>query len=80
MSREILHRFGEIIGVKASWCQGPRKEFPGERRLVHFDLTEGMRKRALAHGALDLNRRAAVDVMRRVTGRPPISELLKRIS
>lgn len=39
-----LHDFADELGLKLSW-------FQNDRILPHYDLTAGMRKRAIAQGA-----------------------------
>jgi len=50
-----LHAFAESIGLKRSWFQA-RKEEIGRHKLkpwqrAHYDLTPGMRQKALRAGA-----------------------------
>jgi len=51
-----LHAFAAKLGLKHAWFQGGR--FP------HYDLTPGMRTKAVAKGAVELDRRAAVMMWR----------------
>lgn len=45
-----LHRFARRIGLKRWWCSDTTQ--PGSA-LLHYDLTKGMRKKAVAAGAVE---------------------------
>lgn len=47
-----LHAFAKEIGLKREWFQS--------KNVPHYDLTEGKRKQAIATGAIELSREAAV--------------------
>lgn len=49
-SREELHEFAEKIGLKRSW-------FQDHPRLYHYDVTEGMRRKAVAAGAEEVSQK-----------------------
>ena len=54
-----LRAFAQRIGLPTRWLQ--------RRTVPHFDLTRGMRARAVAAGAIELaDRREIVDVIERV--------------
>jgi glycine/D-amino acid oxidase-like deaminating enzyme len=57
-SREELHAFAFAIDLWPSWFQGK----PGH--VPHYDLTRGMRAKALAAGAVELTQREAADRIR----------------
>jgi hypothetical protein len=52
-AEDELHRFAASIGLKRAWCQGD-----------HYDLTPGRRARAVKAGAVEVDRRWFVRVMR----------------
>lgn len=53
-----LHSFAVAIGLKPWWFQD-RPGFP------HYDLTAGMRKKAVTRGAVEHDRSQLVEFMRR---------------
>jgi hypothetical protein len=53
-----LIRFGKKIGCSPNWVQT-------EGALDHFDLTARMREKAVAHGAVEIDRKQVVEMMRR---------------
>jgi hypothetical protein len=53
---EELHVFAERIGLKRRWFQ--------EKSTPHYDLTPARRRAAVAAGAVELDRKAAVRVWR----------------
>lgn len=53
-----LIRFGKKIGCSPNWVQT-------EGALDHFDLTARMREKAVAHGAMEIDRKQVVELMRR---------------
>lgn len=55
-SEEELVEFAVKMGLKPSWIQ--------KSRLVHFDLTEAKRKRAVALGAKEVDSRFVVSRLR----------------
>jgi hypothetical protein len=57
-----LVMFGLRIGLLASWLQKK------PRSLVHFDLTRGMRARAVRLGAVEVDRDVTVAHIRRARG------------
>ena len=57
---EELHAFAGRIGMKRAWFQHK----PG--RLPHYDLTEKRRGKAIALGALEMDRRRAVEKWREI--------------
>lgn len=59
---EELHVFAEQIGLKRCWFQRSRNGFP------HYDVTESVRAKALAAGAVAGTREDAVRVMRQHDG------------
>ncbi|MDD5006633.1 MAG: DUF4031 domain-containing protein [Candidatus Omnitrophica bacterium] len=52
-----LHDFARSIGCKRNWFQ--TKSSP------HYDLTESRRKRAVEKGAIELDRRQAVELWKK---------------
>lgn len=62
-----LHTFADRIGLKRAWFQaGKRLGRPGEPDPVgdHYDVTEGMRRAAVAAGAVEIDRDGFVALMR----------------
>ena len=55
---DVLHRFAEFIELQRGW-------FQNHEHLPHYDLTASKRRRAVAMGAIQLDRRSAVMVFRR---------------
>ncbi len=58
-TNEELHAMAERIGMKREWyqCAGTAQ--------AHYDLTPGRRAAAVAAGAIEVDRRGLVDVIRR---------------
>jgi hypothetical protein len=54
---EELHVFAQSIGLRRSWFQAGG----GIRRLPHYDLTVARRRVAVKAGAIELDRRGAVE-------------------
>jgi hypothetical protein len=54
---EELHAFAERIGLKRAW-------FQPHRLAPHYDLTPSRRADAIAHGAVAVDRYAAVEIWR----------------
>lgn len=52
-TKEELHAFAALIGLKRSW-------FQPHPRLWHYDLTASRRREAVRLGALELSSREAV--------------------
>ncbi|MBW8017094.1 MAG: DUF4031 domain-containing protein [Planctomycetes bacterium] len=52
-----LHRFADQLGLKKSWFQ--------EKSSPHYDLTEGMRAKAVELGAIELSIIEFVKVIQR---------------
>jgi len=61
-SVDELKAFAVEIGMRVEWFQ------PGS--TPHFDLTEQLRERAVACGAVELNRRQLIAKIRELRGRP----------
>lgn len=58
---EELHAMAEAIGLKRAWFQeAPPASFP------HYDLTPSRRAAAVAAGAVELDRRGLVDLLRKL--------------
>jgi hypothetical protein len=55
-THDELAEFARVIGLRQSWIQ-----YPGTYR-EHFDLTEGMRQRALRNGAIPITLRESVEL------------------
>jgi len=53
-----LHAFAAQLGLRRSWFQDRRK-------LPHYDLTPGMRRKAVAAGAVELSIKDMMDFRRR---------------
>ena len=51
-----LKLFAGLIGLKESW-------FQDNKRLPHYDLTEGMRIKAIKYGAVEMSNK---DVLKRL--------------
>jgi hypothetical protein len=49
-SLQELHRFAIFIGCKKSWFQN--------KSGAHYDLTKGMRRKAIKYGAIEIKSRA----------------------
>jgi hypothetical protein len=56
---EVLHAFAARIGLRRAWFQNKAGSMP------HYDLNESRRQTAVAAGAVQLDRRAAVEIIRR---------------
>lgn len=56
---ETLHAFAQDVGLRREWFQHK----PG--KLPHYDLTKRRRGIALAIGAVELDRRLTVTIIRR---------------
>lgn len=55
---EALHAFAARIGLRRQWFQISRRGFP------HYDLNEGRRVKAVRAGAVELDRRTAMELIR----------------
>lgn len=60
---EVLHQFAERVGLKRKWFQNKQGKCP------HYDLHEARHKVAVKLGAVELDRRAAVEIIRKWKGR-----------
>lgn len=67
---EELHQFADHLGLRRSWFQHK----PGHYRLPHYDLTPGMRRRAVQSGAVEQTRRVAVALWRELRWAVPAPE------
>ncbi len=65
---EELHVFAESIGLKRVWFQPATKP----RSLSHYDLVPTKRAAAVAAGAIELDRHAAVNAWRKIWGEAPL--------
>lgn len=54
---EELHEFAAKIGLKRSWFQ--------DKSLPHYDLTKRRRTMALLAGAIEIDRRKLVEIIRK---------------
>jgi hypothetical protein len=61
-TEDELDAFAVKIGLKRSWCQ--RRGTP----WVHYDLTPGKRRQAVAHGAVEEDTR---DSIKRIEAKEP---------
>ena len=68
-TEEELHAFAARLGLKRSYFQGGEKH--GWR--WHYDVTQGMRWKAIRMGAREVTWRQSVELMLRRAGRPPVS-------
>ena len=59
-STEELLEFAESIGLKRRWLQRSR------RGLVHFDLVERLRIKAIQHGAVPVTNREASEMWKKM--------------
>jgi len=59
--KDELLDFAEKIGLKRSWVQVSRS------RLIHFDLVEKYRNKAIQDGAIPLERKKAYENMKNIT-------------
>ena len=59
-SEEELREFARRLGLKPGWIQSP-----GVHSRVHFGLTDGMRRKAVALGAVELSRRELAELFHR---------------
>lgn len=57
-----LHRFAQRIGLRREW-------FQLHITLPHYDVTEGMRKKAVEYGAVEVPIRKTAEVMERMRER-----------
>lgn len=62
---EELRAMAEKIGVAARW-------FQASSSMPHFDVCKSKRAAALEAGAVELDRRAFVDAMKRIRGSWPV--------
>lgn len=62
-----LHAMAEKIGMKREWFQPT--SFP------HYDVALSRRSIALAHGAVEVNRRGVYEIMKRVRNDPDLIAL-----
>lgn len=53
-----LHQFAQKIGLKRSWFQNKAGSTP------HYDLTAGMRQFAVTHGAIEIDHKKCVEIIR----------------
>jgi len=60
-TEDELHDFAQRIGLKRTWAQ-----LPPHVSLAHYDLTEKNRTRAIALGAVALERRPFVEKIRAI--------------
>jgi len=51
-NEEELHAFAKSMGLKRAWCSDITQP---ESALLHYDLTPGMRKKAVAYGAREVD-------------------------
>lgn len=58
---EELHALADKIGLKRAWAQ------TSNSGLLHYDITAGKRRQAIAAGAEDCGRTEFVRIMRRPT-------------
>lgn len=58
---EVLHQFAERVGLKRKWFQ--------QTAMPHYDLHQARRRVAVKLGAVELDRRAAVEIIRKWKGR-----------
>lgn len=56
-STEELHKFGTRLGLHFSWFQA--------KSIPHYDLTTGMRRKAVKFGAIEINRKKFLKLMRK---------------
>jgi hypothetical protein len=63
-----LLAFARRLGLRRAWLQRDPKY-----RVPHFDLTAKRRERALALGAVELDRAGFVRTLRRLAGVPGVS-------
>lgn len=56
-----LHAFAKRIGMRREWFQ--------DKRVPHYDLTVSRRRLAVAAGAVEVDRRQAVDLWARIQAR-----------
>lgn len=64
-TEEELHGFAESIGLRRAWFQGE-----DHKELGHYDLTLSKRRDAIRAGAVQVSRREAVNLWRRLKGSP----------
>ena len=55
---EELHKIAESIGMKRSWFQN--------KRVPHYDLREVRRNDAISMGAVEVSRREAVTIWKKI--------------
>ena len=53
-----LAAFSVLMGLKKEW-------FQNNPTLPHFDLTEGMRRKAVSLGAIEIDRQQMVEIIRK---------------
>jgi len=66
-SVDELHGFAENLRLKRSWFQN--------KSLPHYDLTSGMRARAVRAGAVEIDRKMLIEIFRKY--RPELVEKIK---
>lgn len=65
-TREELHEFAARIGLKRAWFQEARADaVPGSyaAEAWHYDVTDGMRSRAIQRGAKAITCRQMVEII-----------------
>ncbi len=64
---EELHAMADKIGVARRWYQGPPKT-----TTPHYDICKSKRALAVQYGAVEVDRRAMVEIRRRLIGLPAL--------
>jgi len=55
-SRDELHRFAAILGLKRDWFQ--------DKTLPHYDVTSGVRRKAIQLGAIPIDCKQMANLIR----------------
>ena len=64
-----LHAMAAAIGMKRDWYQTPDGPNRAPVSFPHYDVSQSRRKLAVQHGAIELERREAVDSRRSIRAR-----------
>ncbi len=70
-SDQELHAFAARLGLSHRWFQTPARKYFQCVSFHHYDLTEGKRAEAVRMGAIELNRRDAVNKWVQLRYLPP---------
>lgn len=57
-TKSELHLFANTIGLKIAWFQN--------KNIPHYDLTGNMRQKAVAKGAIEVDRKRLLEIVKRI--------------